>query len=255
MEIQITKIDLLKKLIDLLKEISSEYPLYINENEIVFQSMDSSHSCMIHIKILPEFCQKFIIKEPFTIGFSVEKLQMILKTTGASDTLTLTCNPGSDTLDIHAENVGDHKNSRYSLKLMNIESQFNEVSIEYNVEVEINSSIFNKIIKDHYNFDSNIIINVFNNKITFGIQGDDVNCLIEISDVVINVTNVSPSPNANDLIVTGKYSSVLLNSCVKAGILTNKLKFYLKANADTPLCCEYLVDNLMIKLYIAPKIE
>jgi len=252
MEIQITKIDLLKKLIDLLKEISSEYPLYINENEIVFQSMDSSHSCMIHIKILPEFCQKFIIKEPFTIGFSVEKLQMILKTTGASDTLTLMCNPGSDTLDIHAQNVGDHKNSRYSLKLMNIESQFNEVSIEYDVEVEINSSIFNKIIKDHYNFDSNIIINIFNNKITFGIQGDDVNCLVEISDVVIHANE---NENENIPIVTGKYSSVLLNSCVKAGILTNKLKFYLKANADTPLCCEYLVDNLMIKLYIAPKIE
>jgi proliferating cell nuclear antigen len=250
MEAIIRKSDSFKTIVSSLKDITSSAEFIINENGISLQALDSSHVCVVEIKLANDtFLEEFIITAPVTIGLDIDQFSTVLKLCSKDDNILLKLEEGSDTLGLKFKN-NTNKKIDFNMKLMDIvdSDRLDIVDIDHSFKVTMDSTEFQKTVRDMATIGEHCIIHVTKEYIMFTVSGEagTVNIKIEVNDnCKIETTDEGSAGirikcGINYLVSFSKAKS--LSSIVTLGFMEG-----------APFCCEYALDDTsFVKFFLAP---
>jgi proliferating cell nuclear antigen len=238
-------------LIESLKEILTDANFTIDENGIKLIAMDSTHTVLIHMKLLQEKFEHFYCLKKINIGINMANFFKLIKTMSNNDTLTLFIEKNNENqLGIKIHN--DEKNSQTTYKLNLLDIQDETISIppaEFDTELTFPSNDFQKIIRDMINIAENIEIKSIGNKLVLSCEGDFAS-----QETVLGETNNGiqfSTCKEPEYPIQGVYSLKYLILFTKCTNLCNIINIYIKN--DYPLIIKYNIASIGdIKLCLAP---
>jgi len=238
-------------LIESLKEILTDANFVIDSNGIKLMAMDSTHSVLVHMKLLQEKFEYFQCAKKMNIGINLSNLYKLIKTMSNNDTLTLFMEKNNENeLGIKIHN--DEKNAQTTYKLNLLDIQDGDIKIppaEFDTELTFPSGDFQKIIRDMINIAENIEIKSIGNKLILSCSGDFASqeTILGETNNGIQFTNCK-SP---EYPIQGMYSLKYLILFTKCTNLCNLIHIYIKN--DYPLIIKYNIASIGdIKLCLAP---
>jgi len=241
-------------LIESLKEILTDANFVITETGIKLIAMDSTHSVLVHMKLLSEKFEYFYCSGKVNVGINLANLYKLIKTMTNNDTLTLFMEKNNENeLGIKIHN--DEKNSQTTYKLNLLDIQEGEISIpsaEFDTELTFPSNDFQKIIRDMINIAENIEIKSIGNRLILSCSGDFAS-----QETILGETNNGiqfSNCKSPEYPIQGLYSLKYLNLFTKCTNLCNLIHIYIKN--DYPLIIKYNIASIGdIKLCLAPNTE
>ena len=241
-------------LIESLKEILTDANFTIDENGIKLIAMDSTHTVLIHMKLLQEKFEHFYCLKKINIGINMANFFKLIKTMSNNDTLTLFIEKNNENqLGIKIHN--DEKNSQTTYKLNLLDIQDETISIppaEFDTELTFPSNDFQKIIRDMINIAENIEIKSIGNKLVLSCEGDFAS-----QETVLGETNNGiqfAKESSPEYPIQGIYSLKYLILFTKCTNLCNIINIYIKN--DYPLIIKYNIASIGdIKLCLAPNTD
>ena len=244
----------IKILIEALKEILTDTNLIIDDTGIKLVAMDSTRSVLIYMKLDADKFESFYCKEKTTIGINMMNLFKLIKTINNTDTLTFFIHENDiNRLGIKINNHEKNTETTYKLNLLDISN--NEISIppaEFDTELTLPSSDFQKLIRDMINIGEDTEIKSIGSTLIFSCEGDfasQCTMLCETQNGLQFKQNLSP-----EYPVQGIFSLKYLILFTKCTNLCNQIQLFIKN--DYPLIIQYTIAALgIIKLCLAPKTE
>lgn len=242
-------------LVEALKEILTDGNIIVTQQGIKLIAMDSSHSVLIHLKLEAENFESFFCsKSTFTIGLNMMNLFKLIKTMTNSETLTLFIEKNNENqLGIIITNSEKNSQTTYKLNLLDIQEDPIDIPpAEFETELTLPSSDFQKIVRDMINIGDNIEITSIGNQLKLVCNGDFAN-----QETILGETNnglTFTSHQSAELPIQGIFSLKYLLLFTKCTNLCNQIQIYIKNNY--PLVIQYAVASLgSIKLCLAPNTD
>ena len=241
-------------LIESLKEILTDANFTVDSEGIKLIAMDSTHTVLIHMKLLQEKFEYFYCLNKINIGINMSNFFKLIKTMSNNDTLTLFIEKNNENqLGIKIHN--DEKNSQttYKLNLLDIQDEtINIPPAEFDTELTFPSNDFQKIIRDMINIAENIEIKSIGNKLVLSCEGDFAS-----QETVLGETNNGiqfSTCKEPEYPIQGIYSLKYLILFTKCTNLCNIINIYIKN--DYPLIIKYNIASIGdIKLCLAPNTD
>ena len=238
-------------LIESLKEILTDANFVVDKEGIKLIAMDSTHTVLIHMKLLQEKFEYFYCLKKINIGINMSNFFKLIKTMSNNDTLTLFIEKNNENqLGIKIHN--DEKNSQTTYKLNLLDIQDDTINIpaaEFDTELTFPSNDFQKIIRDMINIAENIEIKSIGNKLILSCEGDFAS-----QETVLGETNNGiqfSTCKEPEYPIQGVYSLKYLILFTKCTNLCNIINIYIKN--DYPLIIKYNIASIGdIKLCLAP---
>ena len=238
-------------LIESLKEILTDANFTIDSEGIKLIAMDSTHTVLIHMKLLQEKFEYFYCLNKINIGINMSNFFKLIKTMSNNDTLTLFIEKNNENqLGIKIHN--DEKNSQTTYKLNLLDIQDDTINIpaaEFDTELTFPSNDFQKIIRDMINIAENIEIKSIGNKLILSCEGDFAS-----QETILGETNNGiqfSTCKEPEYPIQGIYSLKYLILFTKCTNLCNIINIYIKN--DYPLIIKYNIASIGdIKLCLAP---
>merc|ERR1712182_34323 len=157
LEVLLQQAQLLKKVVDAMKELCKDVNFDCSERGIQVQSMDSSHVALVALMLRESAFSEFKCDRPTSLGMNVKALTKVLKMCGPNDSLKLKWQNESDQISFQCESTEDDRISDFEMKLMEIESEHMEIPEQsYKCIVRMPSSEFQKICRDLKEFGETI---------------------------------------------------------------------------------------------------
>ena len=238
-------------LVEALKEILTEANFIFDGSGIKLMAMDSTHTILIHMKLESDNFEFFHCPKKMTIGVNMLNFFKLIKTMGNSETLTLFVdNENENKLGIMINNTEKNSQTIYKLNLLDIPDD--NISIppaEFETELSLPSSDFQKIIRDMVNIGENIEIKSIGSQLMLNCSGDFASQETSLGETNngLKFNQISPK----ELPIQGIYSLKYLVLFTKCTGLCNQINLYIKN--DYPLVIRYAVASLgNIKLCLAP---
>ena len=238
-------------LVEALKEILTEGNFIFDETGVKLMAMDSTHSILIHMKLECDNFEFFHCPKKMVVGVNMLNFFKLIKTMNNSETLTLFIEKENENkLGILIHNSEKNSQTIYKLNLLDIEDEHIKIPpAEFETELSLPSSDFQKIIRDMINIGENIEIKSIGPQLLLNCSGDFAS-----QETILGETNnglkfnqVSPE----ELPIQGVYSLKYLVLFTKCTGLCNQINLYIKN--DYPLVIKYAVASLgNIKLCLAP---
>jgi len=164
----------IKILVEALKEILTDTNLIIDETGIKLVAMDSTKTVLIYMKLEADKFESFLCKQKMTIGVNMLNLFKLIKTINNTDTLTLFIDKNDiNKLGIKINNHEKNTETIYKLNLLDIsENEINIPPAEFDTELTLPSSDFQKLIRDMINIGENTEIKSIGSTLIFTCDGD-----------------------------------------------------------------------------------
>jgi proliferating cell nuclear antigen len=96
--------NLLKKIIDSIKDLVNDINLDITGSGISLQAMDSSHVALVTLQLNYDGFEDFRCDKQMTVGINISHFSKIMKCAGNEDTITLRAEEENNFLHITFEN-------------------------------------------------------------------------------------------------------------------------------------------------------
>lgn len=234
---------LIKKSIEILKELISETHLMFKEDGLYVSAMDSTHISMINLFLSRGKFSEYKLSKEITIGLSLVNLYVLIKNVTDDDRVTFQMND-PDNLDILITST--KKNSKYSLKLMDIDSeQLGIPEYDYLAIIRMNSDYFSKIVKEIKDIGNDTTVKITDTLI-FSTIGDIAQ--LDIEALEADIQRFSEDEYKS------KFSIQYFIYFSKSASLSTEVELgFMEA---FPLQFKYdLRDNSYLHFYLAPKIE
>ena len=245
-------------LIEALKEILTDTNLIIDNSGIKLIATDNSKIVLIHMKLLSENFEHFVCNEKVKIGINMNNLFKLIKTMGNNDILSLFMTKNeTNKLGIQIHNESKNSQTLFKLNLLDISEE--EIKIppaEFETELTLPSSDFQKIIRDMTNIGDSIDIKSYGDNLILECKGD-----FATQETILNETKEANSEGLKfsitakpDQPIQGVFSLKYLVLFTKCTNLCNLIHIYIKN--DYPLIIKYTVANLGdIKLCLSPNVS
>ncbi|KAH3675909.1 hypothetical protein WICPIJ_009215 [Wickerhamomyces pijperi] len=245
---------LFKKIIDAIKDTTSLCNFNCTEHGITVQAVDDSRVLLISLLIGSDCFQSYRCDKSITLGMDMSNLSKVLKTGNANDSLTLMAEDSPDSLLIVFEESEKSKISEYTLKLMDIESDyFNIDDIEQDSLITLPASEFQKTVKDLSQISDSLAILVTKDTIKFHVKGEmgDGDVILKPAVDLENTDNsvkieLNKAVNLNFGI---KYILDIIKGSSLAPAITIKL------TDQNPALFEFKLSSGYLRFYLAPKFE
>jgi proliferating cell nuclear antigen len=244
-------------LIEALKEILTDTNLIIDSTGVKLIATDNSKIVLIHMKLQSDNFEHYFCKEKIKIGINMNNLFKLIKVMGNNDILSLYLNKNeTNKLGIRIDN--DLKNTQTLFKLNLLDISDDEIKIppaEFDTELTLPSSDFQKLIRDMTNIGDCVDIKSVGESLMFECRGDFASqetILKENKDN--NNEGLKFSMHSTpDKPIQGIFSLKYLVLFTKCTNLCNLIHMYIKN--DYPLIIKYTVANLGdIKLCLSPNV-
>jgi len=253
-EAKLSQAALLKKVLESMKDLVTETNFDCSSSGIALQAMDSSHVSLISLLLRNDGFEKFQCHRPVSLGLNLGSMAKVLKCAGNEDSLTLKAEEGSDILQFLFESKNADKESRFELKLMDIQGEALGIpDTEYKAKVKLPSSEFQRICRDMTILGDTVTIDARKDQVKFSVSGE-----LGSGSIALKQTSAVDSDEAVQITLqescTLTFALRYLNFFTKATSLSPYVS--LSLSPELPLVVEYEIEQLgYIRYYLAPKIE
>ncbi|KAI9835152.1 MAG: hypothetical protein M1819_002521 [Sarea resinae] len=254
LEARLEQANLLKKVVDAIKDLVQDCNFDCNDSGIALQAMDNSHVALVSMMLKAESFSPFRCDRNIALGINLTSLTKVLRCAQNEDILTLKAEDAPDVVNLVFESSESDRISEYDIKLMDIDQEHLGIpDTEYAATITMPSAEFQRICRDLMALSESVAIEATKDGVKFACQGDigsgsvtlrshsnvdkpDLNVDIELSEPVA-------------LTFSLKY---LVNFCKASGLSTT-VKLCL--SNEVPLLVEYdLAGSSYLRFYLAPKI-
>jgi proliferating cell nuclear antigen len=218
------------------------------------QAVDDSRVLLVSLLIGEDTFSTYRCDRNITLGIDLTSLAKVLKCGNNSDSLTLIAEDSPDKVLVVFEDTQKDRISEYSLKLMDIESDFLDIDdMDYDSVVFLPSTDFQKIARDLSQLSDSLTILVTKDTVKFEADGDIGSGSVIVkpfTDVEKPETAVKVELNKPVNLTFGlKY---LLDVIKGSGLSTS---ITVKLADKTPALFEYKLPSGYLRFYLAPKFE
>ncbi|KIN04104.1 hypothetical protein OIDMADRAFT_18189 [Oidiodendron maius Zn] len=254
LEARLEQADLLKKVVDAIKDLVQDCNFDCNDSGVALQAMDNSHVALVSMMLKAESFSPYRCDRNVALGVNLTSLTKVLRAAQNEDILTLKAEDAPDVLNLVFENTDSDRLSEYDLKLMDIDQEHLGIpDTEYAATISLPSVEFRRICVDLMALSESVSIETSKDGIKFSCAGDIGNGAVTLRP---NTNVEKPDQNVEieltepvALTFSLKY---LVNFCKAAG-LSKTVKLCL--SNEVPLLVEYaLAGSSYLRFYLAPKI-
>jgi len=257
-EATLDKAQLLKMIVESVKDLVTDANIEVKETAISLQAMDSSHVSLVSLTLHSTLFAHFRCDRSVTLGLNLGNFAKILKCAGNDDSVTLKAMDDGEELTIAFESPTQDRISEFQLKLMDIDSEHLGIpEQEYATSVKISSKEFQRIVRDMSVLGDTCNIACTKEGISFNVSGDlgtgkitlRQNASVDKEDEAVEISLEEPV----DLSFALRY----LNFFTKATPLASRVN--ISMSPEVPIVVAYNVgeeDGMgNLSFYLAPKIE
>lgn len=284
-------VSIFKKIIDIITKLVTDVNFECTSKGFGLQSMDSSHVSLISLFLKSSSFEEYYCNRSTLIGVNLEALGKILKFSESKDKCTLEVPESGDTLILLFESQTKEMDSKFEIKLLNIDSEKMGIpKQDQDVKILLCSSKFQKICSGFHAIGADSInISVESkNTLSFSVEGDSGSGCINIhrlskpkkaNKVIKNNNNNNNNNNIDDDDFSDDSSDsdsdenesqiidIDFNKKVNLGFALKYLLYFSTASVlsetllfgmseGTPLIIKYPIDECgHLKFYLAPKID
>lgn len=248
------KAELFAQLFQHMKLFTEHINIHFEQERMFIQTMDQSRVSILELVIPKEWFDEYDVKEPVTMGISVNIMYRVLNSREKTQQLHISLmNKDTDKLQIFL--TGENKeefNKHFELALINLETETMDIpEIEYQVDFTIGSANFANIINQLKTFGDNMDIECTEEKMILyanSIEQGKMVCEIKIDDLS------GFAINEGEKVSCGFSLNYLHNIC-----LYNKLskEIDVKVSANYPMKIIYKLlgcENTTLTFFLAPRI-
>jgi len=254
-EARLVQGDLLKKVLESLKELLTEATWDCSDTGIQLQAMDNSHVSLVSVSLRADGFDKFRCDRQLAMGMNLGSMSKILKCASNNDIITIKAQDNADTVTFMFESPNQDKVSDFEMKLMNLDAEHLGIpETDYAAVIKMPSMEFQRVIKDLSQFGESLVIACSKEGVKFSAAGD-----IGVGTIKIAQTaNVDKEEEAVTIEmqepVTLAFACRYLNMFTKATCLSGQV--CLSMSPEVPLVVEYNIGEIgHVRYYLAPKIE
>jgi len=246
---------LLKKILEAIKDLVNEANLECSASGLELQAMDSSHVSLVTMLLKASGFENYRCDKSISLGINMTSMNKILKCAGNDDSITIRCQDNADSVTFVFESKEKDKVSDFQLKLMAIEAESLGIpEQEYKAVVSMPSAEFMRICRDLSILGDTVNISVSKEGVKFSAAGD-----IGAGNILVKQQKSADKDGINTTIelqepVTLNFALRYLTTFSKATSLSDKVKLSLAK--DIPVLVEYAIGDMgYLRYYLAPKID
>ncbi|KAL8733826.1 MAG: hypothetical protein Q9166_001814 [cf. Caloplaca sp. 2 TL-2023] len=254
LEARLEQAQLLKKVVDAIKDLVQDCNFDCNDSGIALQAMDNSHVALVSMMLKAESFSPFRCDRNIALGINLSSLMKVLRCAQNEDILTLKAEDAPDVVNLQFETSDSDRLSEYDIKLMDIDQEHLGIpETEYAATITMPSSEFQRICRDLMALSESVAIEATKDGVSFKCTGDIGNGSVTLR----SHTNVENPEKNIDISLSEPVAltfslKYLVNFC-KASGLSGTVKLCL--SNEVPLLVEYtLASNSYLRFYLAPKI-
>ncbi|KAK8114053.1 uncharacterized protein PG998_001456 [Apiospora kogelbergensis] len=257
LEARLEQSNILKKVVDAIKDLVQDCNFDCNDSGIALQAMDNSHVALVSMMLKADAFSPYRCDRNIALGVNLVSLTKVLRAAQNDDVLTLKAEDAPDSLNICLESPSADRLSEYDLKLMDIDQEHLGIpETEYASTIDMPSAEFKRICTDLMAMSESVTIEASKDGIKFAANGDIGNGSVTLrsrTDVEKESSNVTIELTEP---VTLTFSLKYLVNFCKAQPLSDRVRICL--SSEVPLLVEYLLSNDQntghLRFYLAPKI-
>merc|ERR1712203_1242691 len=157
-EARLVQGNLLKKVLESLKDLLNEATWDCADSGIQLQAMDNSHVSLVSVLRSDGF-DKFRCDRQLSMGMNLSSMSKILRCAANDDIITIKAQDQADMVTFMFESPNQEKVSDYEMKLMNLDQEHLGIpETDYAAVVKLPANEFQRIIKDLSQFGESVVI-------------------------------------------------------------------------------------------------
>lgn len=256
-EAKLAKAQLLKQILEAIKDLVTDANLDCNATGISMQSMDSSHVALVHLLLKADGFIHFRCDRPAALGVNLTAMNAILKCAGSHDTCELRSSETSDQLQFNFSSPDDDRDSEFRLKLLDLDTErMGILKMEYSAIIKMPSSEFQRIMRELTILAADVVmISCSKDGIRFAVNGE-----VGSGSILCKVTTKPDVPPE-------KIVAIDLNKPVSLRFALRYLNYFARATCLSPTVmismaegCPLAIDYDMgatgwCRFHLAPKID
>jgi len=254
LEARLEQADLLKKVVDAIKDLVQDCNFDCNDSGLALQAMDNSHVALVSMMLKAESFSPYRCDRNIALGVNLTSLTKVLRAAQNEDILTLKAEDAPDVLNLVFESSDNDRISEYDLKLMDIDQEHLGIpDTEYAATITMPSSEFKRICIDLMALSESVSIEASKDGIKFHASGDIGNGAVTLrTNVNVEKPELGVDIELSEPVSLTFSLKYLVNFCKAAG-LSKTVKLCL--SSEVPLLVEYnLSGSSYLRFYLAPKI-
>jgi len=172
-EARLVQGNILKKLMDAIKDLVQEANIDCSAEGIAMQAMDSSHVSLVALVLKREGFEHFRADRNISLGLNITNMSKVMKCAGNEDIITLKAEDAASDVTFVFESPKLNRLSHFSLKLMEIDSEHLGIpDTEYKCIVKMSSNEFQRIIREMAVMGDTVKISASKEGVKFSVSGD-----------------------------------------------------------------------------------
>lgn len=254
-EARLVQGNLLKKLLESIKDLVTDANFDCASNGISLQAMDSSHVSLVTVLLRAEGFEHYRCDRNLSLGINLASMAKVLKCAGNDDSITIKAEDSGDVATFMFESPKNDKISDFEMKLMEIDGEHLGIpDTEYNAVIKMPAAEFQRICRDLTIIGDTVVISAAKEGVKFSVSGD-----LGSGNIMIRQDTSVDKPEDATVITLQENVSLTfalryLNFFTKATPLSSTVT--LSLSKDIPLVCEYQIADMgFVRYYLAPKIE
>ncbi|RMY39506.1 hypothetical protein D0866_01891 [Hortaea werneckii] len=254
LEARLEQAQLLKKVVDAIKDLVQDCNFDCNDSGIALQAMDNSHVALVSMMLKSESFSPFRCDRNIALGINLTSLQKVLRCAQNEDILTLKAEDAPDVVNMVFESADSDRLSEYDIKLMDIDQEHLGIpDTEYAATINMPSSEFQRICRDLTALSESVSIECTKEGVKFACNGDIGSGAVTLrSHTDVEKPDRNVEINLSEPVALTFSLKYLVNFC-KASGLSDSVRLCL--SNEVPLLVEYaLSNNSYLRFYLAPKI-
>ncbi|GAA5835754.1 hypothetical protein JCM5353_002470 [Sporobolomyces roseus] len=173
LEAKLDQAELLKKILDAVKELVTDANFDCTDEGIKLQAMDNSHVALVSLNLAKSGFSEYRCDRDMSLGMSLTSLQKIIKCAGNNDLVTLRADESVDVLALLFEAKKQDRVGEYEMKLMDIDQEHLGIpDTVYDAEISLPATEFARIIRDLKELGESVKIEVSKDGVRFSADGD-----------------------------------------------------------------------------------
>eukprot|EP00619_Florenciella_sp_RCC1007_P015161 CAMPEP_0205908826 /NCGR_PEP_ID=MMETSP1325-20131115/3474_1 /ASSEMBLY_ACC=CAM_ASM_000708 /TAXON_ID=236786 /ORGANISM="Florenciella sp., Strain RCC1007" /LENGTH=261 /DNA_ID=CAMNT_0053275067 /DNA_START=35 /DNA_END=820 /DNA_ORIENTATION=- len=255
-EARLVQGNLLKKIVESIRDLVSDANLDCKEAGLSLQAMDSSHVSLCALVLRSDGFDHYRCDRTISLGLNLGNMGKILKCAGNEDVVTLKSEDEGDMLTIMFESPSQDRISDFEMKLMDIDAeQLGIPDQEYACNIRLPSAEFQRIIRDLGVLGDTCTISVTKEGVKFSVSGD------------LGTGNVMLRNSAGSVEKEEEQVVIEMDEPCELTFAMRYLSFFTKAtplgptvnlsmSPDVPIVVEYPIETAgHIRFYLAPKLD
>ncbi|KAL8943131.1 MAG: hypothetical protein Q9216_001261 [Gyalolechia sp. 2 TL-2023] len=173
LEARLEQAQLLKKVVDAIKDLVQDCNFDCNDSGIALQAMDNSHVALVSMMLKAESFSPFRCDRNIALGINLSSLMKVLRCAQNEDILTLKADDAPDVVNLVFETSESDRLSEYDIKLMDIDQEHLGIpETEYAATIAMPSAEFQRICRDLMALSESVAIEATKEGVKFSCTGD-----------------------------------------------------------------------------------